>query len=139
MPRRILAALIVAAVLSGCGGPDPQTALVGKWAYKQGSTGTIEDVTFTPDGVRYVEGLTTFNCWTVRDGKLVLYGRAVGPDAETAATLSLTWNGNDDVTLVGPGGSLQMLRTSTDGALSAEGKRTVVEKTLGSDAGGCKD
>jgi hypothetical protein len=133
----LIAALVAGIALAGCGGSDP--SIVGKWSFEQPLTGKIQNVTFTPDGVRYVEGLTTFDCWEMRGGKMVMYGRAVNADAETAATVGLVWNGADDVTLDGLGNDLRMLRTSTDGELSAEGKRVVVEKTLGSDAGGCKD
>lgn len=135
--KHLAAFLLLALALAGCGGPNPETALIGKWAYQQ--LGKIQDATFTPDGVRYVEGLPTFSCWAIRDGKLVLYGRAVTADAETAATWTMAWNGNDEVTISAGENSIKMLRTSSDGTLSAEGKRTVVEKTLSSDAGGCED
>lgn len=125
--KYLAAILLLALVLTGCGGTSDEARLVGRWTEQIGE-GTPRTVTLTADHFLHEDGRKHLQCWAVIDGALHEY--PLGKPASAGQPLTMTWNGDDVLVLSAPNGRASMTRLSTDGTLSAEGKLLQTELAL---------
>ena len=120
--RRRLMVLVLALVLAGCGagGADAEKQVVGRWETEDGDA----TLTFTPDGIMYFEGSSSFDCYSIEGDKLTL---TIGDDA---ADMTVSFDGTDTMKTAGPGGNRVYKRLNSTGTLSPEATQLKISNAL---------